>query len=749
MFKFFLRENLVTMIIAAVFSVLLFFFSLMTVFRYSCDMEEDYISGCSEEILVEFTNGLTNGKTIDNYYGIKGLLDKATELTGGQNIIIVRNSDEKPVTSNQQENSFEISSFMYKQVRQAILDGDGKVCGYLDSYYPISMIFSAMKSKIISSAVGSLLILAVTILIFSVILIRALMSRNKALLVIIGGMILMGLFCTWNYSSIFIESAEKNISGTADYISGSIQELSEKGIRINDISDLDEYLESEAGKYEWVSDIYLDDGMDSSETTEDKMADIRKYRFQTDDKQLVICYRIADNYIIIRVLKMLLAFFATVILAVICMIESLPVADLMIFRKTKIFNSRSSTQYEFSAVTLRLTNFLTSTCSYMCMSFSALQIKEWNQGFWGISPIVASALSVSLCTLAEAAGMIIVPLTCGRIKRKHLMIISSFLLMSSNIACFFTGSTLMMVGMRIISGFGFAGNKQVNNQFITMCYETEEERQKNLSESNAGIIGGILCGMGMGSVIAGIFGYGATFLCAGLGFVLYMAANLRFTPWKLLDTGEAVSGADTLKSLKEMGRVLVSPGVWKMVLLVAAPQYLFLMVIITLIPGRIQSADYPGDLLTYCNLLNGIFGLYAGAAIGRFLVKRLGRVKTLALIFAGGTASIFIIQLPFTMLMLLISAVIAGILDGAGTPLATDLFLDSPELTSRLDEATGLMYYSIVGFVVMSVAPVLLELCEKNSTVMAVTCGVLLAVTLLVMTVKDPKKSVGNADQDE
>lgn len=741
MFKYFVKENFALIIITVVSSFVLFIFSFITVTNYMTNMEKEYIEGCNEKSLEEVENGLSYGKTLDNYYGLDDVLARATNIVGEEKIILVVDNEGKVLGTGYPKEKFPVDVTDFNKVEQEIHDANGNVAGKMVTYFSKESITNAAKPSIVMAALGCSLILIISLVAFAFALVKSTWSQKKSLSIIIIGIILQGILCTALYSNIFRESSRKNVYGIASYLGTAFESVQEKGINVDDIEDVNEYLGKESEKYDFIQSITL--------TQEKLQKSDSEYIVGIKDSSVKVRFDISDWYITKKVIGMMLSFFATVILSVIVMIESIPISDLSIFRRTTMYNTRCKRQYEMSAKTLRLTNFTACTFSYMCLSFAALQIKEWNVGCWGMSAAMASAMAVSLCTLAEAAGMIILPIISGKMKKKNLLRISSILLVISNLACFFVQSTGIMLIMRVISGFAFSGNKQVNNIFITKCYETDEQKQKNLSESNAGIIGGILCGMGFGAVVSEVFGYGATFAAAGVGYFFYMLICVRFIPWKLVENdpeNDTTSGKqEAVIQLKKMGKMLTSKEVWKRLIFVVTPQYFFLMIIVTLIPGRTLSAGMHGNVLTYCNLLSGIFGLYIGEMVGKFLIKKWGQHKALASIFVLGVLSIVIINVPvFPVVMIIVSAIITGLLDGAGTPLATDVFLQSKGIKAAGDEATGLMLFSTAGFVVMAIAPILLEICESNPIVMYATAVVLLVMAFVVRGTKDEEQEKAN-----
>ena len=730
--KSFLKQNLVLLIIALFSAAGLFGLSYLSLLNYSYDMEEQYITACNAETISELESSMKYGKSISSYYGISRLLDKAASLLRDNCILVIKDADGTDIASTETLQSFSVDTSEYGITEQEIFDKHGQTAGLLITYYPKSGIQADLNSAMVRSAVGSIVIICALFICYALLGALKKVSRQKLVYVIIAGIIVQGCFLTYNYAPQFKISAEKNVYGIAAYLKDTLDSITEKGIEIEEINDLDSYLSEKQQSYEWISSIKI--------VNNDPVSDDDTYVLSLGDgnSDMALQIGISSGYIQWNVTEMVLTFIATIIIAVVIMKESLSLSDIIAFKKSGMFGKRCSEQFSDVAKTLRYSKFMSSTFSYICLSFAALQIKEWNAGFWGISPEMAAAASISICSIAEAAGMLIMPVITRKLSARTLNTISKLLLITANFACFFTNSALIIIAMRFLAGIGFACNEQIMNMLISMGYDTEEQKSANLAAGNYGVIGGILCGMGLGSIIAGVFGYSATFLAAGVGCVLYLIFSDRCVPWVVLVRSKR---NEKKHDIKKIFRAFISPSVWRSIILVVMPQYFFLMVIVALIPGRIQSGGFSPVVLTYANLLNGIFGLYVGEYLGRFLTKRFKLHRSLALMFAAGTAGMLILELSAVpTLMILISAVIMGFVDGVGTPLAADIFLSSKQLTGAVGEDSALMVYSVIGYIVMSIAPVILELCVGSAGVMYASCAVLGVIALILFISREKER---------
>lgn len=146
--------------------------------------------------------------------------------------------------------------------------------------------------------------------------------------------------------------------------------------------------------------------------------------------------------------------------------------------------------------------------------------------------------------------------------------------------------------------------------------------------------------------------------------------------------------------------------------------------------GVIQAQGLSSVLLTYCNLLNGAAGLYLGGKVCGFLQKHMGRSRALAVFYGFGILSMVLLRNFEPAVMLLLCALATGLLDGGGTPLATDIYLDTKGIAGEIDEALALTLFSLIGFAVMAVAPIVFELCIRSSAALYITCAVLVLLCI-------------------
>ncbi|MCR5107402.1 MAG: MFS transporter [Lachnospiraceae bacterium] len=730
--KNFFHKYYVLFIITLISAAGLCALSFLTILDYSFDNEEQLIATCNEGLIEEIETSIRSGKTLSNYYGISDVLKRAGDLLSKGSILVIENDNNRPVASNTDLQSFSIDSEKYGVVEQEILDKGENTIGTLFTYYDKDLVRQSISHVFIVSVIGSLIIFLLIIIACYFFYLKNTDSDTGLIIrVIMVGIIIQGIFLTVNYSPEFEKAAERSVENVASYINSSLTSILDKGVSIDEISDLEDYLKTKQEENSSIKSISLSNTIPSESADKVIVSEL-----EMTGSNLLLVYNISQSYVRRNVLSMVLMFVATIVLAVIVMKESLSLSEIIEFRKSKSFNKPEKEQFDDVAKVIRYGNFLSVTFDYMCLSFSALQIKEWNRGIFSMSPQASAALSISICSMADLIGMMAMPSIGKKLKGKHIMTVSAVILVISNALCFMTTSPLIIVIMRFFSGLATAGIKQSRNYVISQGYSSESERNANLNASNTGVIGGILCGMGLGGVVAGVFGYQTTFLVSCIGYILYLIFEFFCVPWKLLSENnpDSIIERESGNLIKRVINIFSSMSVWKAILLMIVPQYFLLMVIVCLIPGRIQSLSLPGVVLTYANLLNGITGLYIGELAYKKLITKLkSDVKAESLVLITGAVSMIILDIPFIpSAIMLISAILSGLVDGMGTPISTDIFMGNMVIMENLSDTETLMIYSVIGSAVMSVAPFILEFCEKSRIGMLI-CSILIAAAAIML----------------
>ena len=145
------------------------------------------------------------------------------------------------------------------------------------------------------------------------------------------------------------------------------------------------------------------------------------------------------------------------------------------------------------------------------------------------------------------------------------------------------------------------------------------------------------------------------------------------------------------------------------VLFIAIPLNIGVMLCVTLVPAICQTNGISSVMLSYCYIANGIAGIYIGPALVSKAKKRIGLIPGIAISFFLAAAGIFVLKLPAIVVMIVVSSTVLGFLDGFGTPLCTDQFMELNVVKNAVDESTALIFSVLISYILLTFSPMIAE----------------------------------------
>jgi uncharacterized membrane protein len=115
-------------------------------------------------------------------------------------------------------------------------------------------------------------------------------------------------------------------------------------------------------------------------------------------------------------------------------------------------------------------------------------------------------------------------------------------------------------------------------------------------------------------------------------------------------------------------------------------------------------------MLSYCYIANGLAGIYIGPALVSKVKAKFGLNPCIAFAFALTAVSIFILRIPPVAVMIVVTSMILGFLDGFATPMVTDRFMTLDIVRNAVDESTALIFSVVISYVLLTFAPMIAEL---------------------------------------
>lgn len=234
-----------------------------------------------------------------------------------------------------------------------------------------------------------------------------------------------------------------------------------------------------------------------------------------------------------------------------------------------------------------------------------------------------TALPISMELLMAALFALIGGRCAGRIGTRRNLIIGMVLQAAGFMTCALFGTYGAILAGKILVGAGMGFTAVTANALAAMG-ETEEESGRAFAGINAGILGGITVGDGLGSVLLS-FGsyrlvYGAGALIAGMGLLISMAGR----------------DARPEAAVKERGKIqtlafLRDRRVWPFFLFILIPFMIMIYYREYFFPLYAQDNGVSEIMIGRLFLVCGLIIIYAGPFLGQLLIEKLGGRRAMVL----------------------------------------------------------------------------------------------------------------------
>lgn len=576
-------------------------------------------------------------------------------------------------------------------------------------------------------------------------------SAVLIVLILLTGMVNF-LFFQDRYEATILEDT----TSIVEYVGATTQELYNKGVSYDDMAGLEEYLAEKVKSMPVLAELRVSSILsDSGSVLGNDTAGVVSTELKAGNEELRVEAFISDEYVQSKMKELFLLFLAMFIFSIVIIFEMTRLPAMFSQRRSRGHgNAEDTDTFEYISSSIRIMTFLRTLGNYMYVPYSALLIKQWNQAVGSLSVGVTAALPLSVEGAAQMMGLMLYPIWIKRPDQKcrRFFMICFIGMLAINIGCFLTHSALVIIVLRFLGGFSYAGFMYTVNMVVANGDNSEARHQINLSQSNAGIIGGNMCGAGIGAVIAALAGYSFSYVASALVFAACGIFVLKMLPWAFLEKNACAKEKGHEKSsakipLSEYVRIIFSPSVLRYFILVMVPVFFGVLFTATLIP-TLTTARGSELLLSYCYIANGLAGFYLGPLVVRFLSGRISVPLGVSGALLLGALAIAVLEIPPFFIMVLVSSALLGVFDGYGSPMATDGFLSIPVVKHRVNEVTALALYMTLSSLVMTFAPIFIEMLTQISLNVAVIalagcfliCAVLFALTSNVDAVHKRRK---------
>lgn len=762
------------------------------------EVKQSTFAAMCDQVIGDMETSIQYGKRLDRYYGIDAVLERTQALfdegvmevgvldqegnllystfASDREVRALVGSDEarKLATASIAAGSYELlSQNDHEALFMPIMDGDSQV-GRFVLCYPTS-VYAGQRTVMLQEIAVLFAIVAVLGLVAFFIYYRLLRKKLDTLsaerrqlltfgvpsALLIGCILITGATNFLFFQDRYENAIREDAVSIVEYVGATTQSLYEKGVPYEEMAGLEHYLAEKVDSLPVLENLRISSILSDSGTVlgASSAADVVSVELTTDEGALSVEAFISDDYVQEKLRTLFLLFLAMFIFSVVIIYEATRLPAMFSQRRRDAHGSLNDAgTYSYVSANIRLMSFLRTFGNYMYVPYSALLIKQWDQSVGPLGVGVTAALPLSVEGAAQIIGLLAFPIWIKRPDRRCRLFLSGCLaaMLAINVGCFLTHSALVIIVLRFFGGISYAGFMYTVNMVVANGDDGKSRHRLNLSQSNAGVIGGNMCGAGIGALIAALAGYQFSYIASAIVFVLFGICALRLLPWQFLEENGRVKEAARAQvsekvPLSQYLRIFFSPGVLRYFILVTVPVTFGILFTATLIPTLVtEKGGASSDiLLSYCYIANGLAGFYLGPQVVRLLSGRVSVTVGIsgALVFAA--AALLLLEVPPFALAVLVATMLLGVFDGYGSPMASDGFLATPQVKSRVSEVTALALHMTLMSLVMTFTPVLIEMLAQISLTVAVltlaaffaACGLLFAVSGGILSIGKRRSS--------
>ncbi|MDX9871704.1 MAG: MFS transporter [Clostridia bacterium] len=506
------------------------------------------------------------------------------------------------------------------------------------------------------------------------------------------------------FQEAYLHTAGKSAAYIEQVVTDNLADISEKGLTLNEISGLEEYLvETAAGipeieKIEVVSGTQCVRVLISSAHLDKKMFDI------------------------------FLDMLTVLVISIFFMIELTLLATLLLGGRPATPKEESVEIAPNTSGLIRGLIFLANIGLFMSISFVPLVMNKLYQPIAGLPPDIVLGLPISAEMLAGVAAIILAGRLIAQKGWKPIFYLGVLLLTAG---CFLSGTSsgaLSFIFARSVAGCGAGFMMMALRSLVVML----PEQSAAIAEFSAGAVAGLNCGAVIGGMLAERIGYAGVFYLSALIVLLsafFARKNIANYRAEQTDSAPAAAWDNFLRFITDKNALLF-------LLLIFLPLLAAGVFLNYAFPLLAQAHNLSQGNISRVFLLNGICIIYLGPVLTKLTTRYLESREALLLSSLVVIAGMLLFMHYGTIAAALALVVLLGISDSFGTAAQTGYFLNLRPVR-QLGLSKGIGYFSIIVNIGKMLGPVIFGLAftwgvQKGVGVLAVFFAVMLALFLLM-----------------
>lgn len=356
------------------------------------------------------------------------------------------------------------------------------------------------------------------------------------------------------------------------------------------------------------------------------------------------------------------------------------------------------------AMLARIPAFLLFAAVMLSLSYLPLLAREFHTPIAGLSQAVVIALPLSAEMFLFGIGTVVAGAVGSRMGWRVVLLTGLTGVIAGLCASGLATGISTLIGARAIVGLG-TGMAFIGLRLLINREGGREARSEGFRHLYAGMSAGTIAGVVLGGTLAGYIGYQSTFF---LGVALIMAAvgfyalHLKTTP---VMRPRAAMGSDQPTRPGDIIRFFTNRQIWAFLLLLLIPTYIAGTFVAYHFPLFAESRGLDADDIGRWIVVNGLFIIYLGPPLARFLQQTLGATRAAAVgSLVWGTALV-VFALTGSLAGAIVTLMIMGIAEGFCAPAQNDAYLEL-DACQHVGEDRAVGYFELFGKLGETIGPI-------------------------------------------
>lgn len=526
------------------------------------------------------------------------------------------------------------------------------------------------------------------------------------------------------FRNAYVDMAYTSRDFLQSIVNKNIESVYSKGLSLQDIEGFEEYLASIKESFPQIRDISLE------RANEGKNG-------QNAHQLSQVNVSVSDDYVEQQMFKIFLDMSTVLVISIFFMVELTLLAVIIMIRgPTKAAGQQGGgVDTRTSHGLVRALAFFINLCSYMALTFVPVIMSKLYQPLWGLPRDMVLGLPLSAEMLGGILAIIVAGWSINKKGWRAIFYLGVLCLLTGNLLSGLSASAIPYIISRSIAGLGLG--------FIMMAMRTLvvslPESNAAIAEFSAGAIAGLNCGAVIGGMLADRIGYAAVFYLAAV-----MAISLLIYVRRLMGGYEIKARTTSdISTFAKFSNLITDKKAILFLACILIPYFICGAFLDYFFPLFSSSNGLSQSDISRGILLNGLFIIYLGPVLTRYVTKKLGSTigmmaSMLIVVCALATFTIFgSISAAFITIILL------GIAESFGVSLKTTYFLNLQGIKD-LEINQGMACFSGIVNLSRMAGPMVYGMALSIGTKMGVGLISLAVLIMLLVFILYSRYSAGN-----